>query len=104
MYANWASDPEVARFLTWPTHSSVEVTKSLLADWIPGYEDGGYFNNASYGWIRCIKTKEGFPMIRPVTEKDIPACVEVIRKSFLTVAEKFHFTKENAPRFDMLPL
>jgi len=31
MYANWASDPEVARFLTWPTHSSVEVTKSLLA-------------------------------------------------------------------------
>lgn len=30
--------------------------------------------NASYGWIRCIKTKEGFPMIRPVTEKDIPAC------------------------------
>lgn len=44
MYVNWASDPEVARFLTWPTHSSVEVTKSLLADWIPGYEDGGYFN------------------------------------------------------------
>ena len=44
MYANWASDPEVARFLTWPTHSSVEVTKSLLSDWIPGYEDGGYFN------------------------------------------------------------
>ena len=38
-------------------------------------------------------------MIRPVTEKDIPACVEVIRKSFLTVAEEFHFTKENAPRF-----
>lgn len=34
----------VARFLTWPTHSSVEVTKSLLDDWIPGYEDGGYFN------------------------------------------------------------
>lgn len=31
MYANWASDPEVARFLTWPTHSSVEVTKSLLS-------------------------------------------------------------------------
>lgn len=31
MYANWASDPEVGRFLTWPTHSSVEVTKSLLS-------------------------------------------------------------------------
>ena len=22
----------------------------------------------------CLKTKEGFPMIRPVTEKDIPTC------------------------------
>ena len=38
-------------------------------------------------------------MIRPVTEKDIPVCVKVIRESFLTVAEEFHFTKENAPRF-----
>ena len=44
MYANWASDPEVTRFLTWPPHSSVDVTKALLADWIPRYEDGGYFN------------------------------------------------------------
>ena len=24
MYRNWASDPEVTKFLTWPTHSSVE--------------------------------------------------------------------------------
>ena len=44
MYANWASDPEVTKYLTWPTHTSVDVTKSLLADWIPRYEDGGYFN------------------------------------------------------------
>ena len=44
MYANWASDPEVTRFLTWPTHSSVDVTKAILSDWIPRYEDGGYFS------------------------------------------------------------
>ena len=30
MYENWASDPEVTRFLTWPTHSSVDVTKAIL--------------------------------------------------------------------------
>ena len=46
MYANWASDPEVTRFLTWPAHSSVDVTKALLEDWVPRYEDGGYFNCA----------------------------------------------------------
>ena len=44
MYNNWASDPEVTRYLTWPVHSSVQATRSLLCDWIPGYEDGGYFN------------------------------------------------------------
>ena len=44
MYHNWASDPEVTRFLTWPEHASVEVTKSLLSLWVSRYEDGDYFN------------------------------------------------------------
>lgn len=44
MFSNWASDPEVTRFLTWPPHSDVSVTRMLLNSWIPQYEDGGYFN------------------------------------------------------------
>ena len=44
MYNNWASDPEVTRYLTWPVHSSVEVTRTLLTDWVSHYTDGGYFN------------------------------------------------------------
>ncbi|MCR5324063.1 MAG: GNAT family N-acetyltransferase [Lachnospiraceae bacterium] len=44
MFSNWASDPEVTKFLTWPPHSSVEVTRNLLSDWVLRYEDGGYFN------------------------------------------------------------
>ena len=44
MFNNWASDPEVTRFLTWPTHSSVDVTRMVLNDWISHYEDGAYFN------------------------------------------------------------
>ena len=44
MFINWASDPEVTRFLTWPAHTSVDVTRSLLSDWIPRYEDSGYFS------------------------------------------------------------
>ena len=50
MYANWTSDPEVTRFLTWPVHSSVDVTKKLLSDWVSKYEDGGYFN-----WVMELK-------------------------------------------------
>lgn len=38
-------------------------------------------------------------MIREVKKEDIPACVEIIRKSFKTVADEFGFTEENASRF-----
>ena len=38
-------------------------------------------------------------MIREMKREEIPACTDLIRKSFLTVAEEFGFTKENAPRF-----
>lgn len=33
MYDNWASDDEVTRFLTWPTHESVEVTRQVVRGW-----------------------------------------------------------------------
>lgn len=38
-------------------------------------------------------------MIREVYKSDIAECVKVIRKGFMTVAEEFGFTEENAPRF-----
>ena len=50
MYNNWASDPEVSKYLTWPTHTSVEVTKSLVADWISRYEKPDYYN-----WVIELK-------------------------------------------------
>ena len=43
MYRNWASDPEVTEFLTWPPHRSPEITRMLLEDWVSRYEEGGYF-------------------------------------------------------------
>ncbi len=38
-------------------------------------------------------------MIKKVDKKDITACVNVIKESFITVANEFGFTVENAPRF-----
>lgn len=38
-------------------------------------------------------------MIRKVKQEDIKACVEVIVRSFMTVADEFGFTVENASRF-----
>ena len=34
MYRNWASSPEVTKFLTWPPHASLDVTKQVLSGWI----------------------------------------------------------------------
>jgi len=38
-------------------------------------------------------------MIREVHREDIPACVNLIRQSFKTVADELGFTEENAPGF-----
>ena len=38
-------------------------------------------------------------MIQKISKSEIQNCVEVICKSFMTVADEFGFTIENAPRF-----
>ena len=43
VYRNWASDPEVTRFLTWPAHPDVSLTRKLLESWASRYSDGAYF-------------------------------------------------------------
>ena len=50
MFTNWASDPEVTKFLTWPMHPDVDFTRNLLSEWITHYEDGAYFN-----WVMELK-------------------------------------------------
>ena len=30
MFENWASDDEVTKYLTWPTHTSEEISKSHI--------------------------------------------------------------------------
>ena len=44
MYRNWASDPEVTKYLTWPPHPDAELTRALLKDWVSRYEAGDFFN------------------------------------------------------------
>ena len=39
MYNNWASDDIVTKYVTWPTHKSVEDTKGLLTMWVKEYEN-----------------------------------------------------------------
>ena len=50
VFRNWASDPEVTRFLTWPTHPDVEVTKHVIGTWLPLYGKQDY-----YHWAITLK-------------------------------------------------
>ena len=43
MFNNWASDPEVTKFLTWPPHESVDLTKKLLDIWTKEYEKDNFY-------------------------------------------------------------
>lgn len=44
MFDNWASDDDVTRYLTWPTHASVEVSQMILNSWIESYADERFYN------------------------------------------------------------
>ena len=43
MYANWASDPEVTRYLRWEPHKSPAETRELLAAWALLYPNPNYY-------------------------------------------------------------
>ena len=57
MYENWASDPEVTKYVTWPAHSSVEVTRMVLRDWTDSYE-----NPDRYNWAIICRGGDGKPI------------------------------------------
>lgn len=50
MFRNWASDADVTRFLTWPAHENVDITKCVLNSWITGYDKDDF-----YQWLIVLK-------------------------------------------------
>ncbi len=44
MYANWASNPEVTKYLTWPTHGSIDVSRWVCTDWASHYSELDYYS------------------------------------------------------------
>ena len=39
IYKNWASNDNVTKYLTWPTHKSIDTTINILNDWVKSYDD-----------------------------------------------------------------
>jgi ribosomal-protein-alanine N-acetyltransferase len=57
MYNNWASDPEVTKYLMWPYHKTVEISHTVLTDWINQYSKDDY-----YQWAIILKENGDEPI------------------------------------------
>ena len=77
MFNNWASNPNVTKYLTWQPHENVESTKTLLKSWISCYSDPLYYQWAIelkeigqvIGSISVLNVKES------INEVEIGYCI-----------------------------
>lgn len=60
MYNNWASDPEVTKYLTWPVHPSAEISREIINLWVPQYS-----NPENYQW--AVEWKDNHEVIGSVS-------------------------------------
>lgn len=71
MYQNWVCDKDVTKYLTWPPHSDIDVTKMVLTDWISQYENEDYYqwaivlkeNQEPIGSIGIVKQNDAIHMV-----------------------------------------
>lgn len=74
MYQNWASDDEVTKYLTWPTHANLEVSQSVINDWTNSYTEETF-----YQWAIVLKElgEEPIGSISVVDRKEKTSTVHV---------------------------
>jgi [ribosomal protein S5]-alanine N-acetyltransferase len=57
MFNNWANDSEVTKYLMWPFHKSVEISRNVLSDWTNQYAKDDY-----YQWAIILKENGDEPI------------------------------------------
>ncbi len=75
MYRNWASDPEVTKFLSWPTYKSVDTAYEILDIWTKQYSD-----NTFYQW--AIDLKEIGEVIGSISVVNFDERVDMVEIGF----------------------
>ena len=104
MHANWASDPEVTKFLTWPPHASVDVSRMVLDGWVKAYDDPHTYlwaivpkeldqpigsisvvgqNEKIAGILKAITTVERFMMITMTLNAEAKAMLKTLIRETL---------------------
>ncbi len=57
MYQNWASDPEVTKYLMWPTHENQEISEMVTKEWVDSYSKSDF-----YQWAIIVKEESDKPI------------------------------------------
>ncbi len=71
IYENWASDDEVSKYLTWPTHKDKKTTEMIVKSWLKDYEQEDTIrygivlkdNNELIGTIDVVRLENNIPEI-----------------------------------------
>ena len=72
MFKNWASDTEVAKYLTWSAHSDISVSEAVIGSWVEAYQNPNHYNWAivlkeigePIGNISVVKQSEETDMVQ----------------------------------------
>ena len=43
MFENWASNPNVTRYLTWPAHTDISITQAVIEEWVFQYDSPEFY-------------------------------------------------------------
>ena len=71
MFQNWANDDEVTKYLTWPTHTDVSVSKMVINSWLELYQKPEHYswtivlkeNGAPIGSIAAVEQRDDIKMV-----------------------------------------
>ena len=73
MFDHWASDSEVTKYLTWPTHENIDISAVVIQDWIAHYDEPNF-----YLWaIELKERKAPIGSISVVHQNDKVAKMEI---------------------------
>ena len=109
MHRNWTGDAEVTKYLTWPAHASVDVTRGFVSYLLSAYE-----RPSAYEWCIVLvgESPEPIGMISAVRVDDDIAAIEVgyclgrawwgrgIMTEALSAVIDFFFTRVGANRIE----
>jgi ribosomal-protein-alanine N-acetyltransferase len=91
MFQNWARHDNVTRYMEWPTHVSVDVTKAVIASWIEQYS-----NPQCYQW--CIEYKDNHQAIGSISVVALNEAVEAVEIGYC-IGEDYWFKGITAEAF-----